>query len=340
MSTTTLGALLYGFFEHDLKTQKGVRAATIKSYRDALRLFLLFVARERKVQLSTLHPEDLTAVRVRRFLTFLEQERHNQVHSRNQRLAALKTFFNFLATQAPEHFVEAEAVMGIPVKRSPPPATVFLVREEMQGLFTVLPTTGPLALRDRALLLFLYNTGARAQEVADLRQGHLELDRRRVRLHGKGDKWRLCPLWEETVRLLELLMQPRTDAAADSAVFISQRGQALTRFGIYKIVRRHTRGLDKRGQDGRPVSISPHVLRHSAAVGLLEAGVDVNVIRAWLGHVSLETTNRYAEITIAMKAAAMQACEPSTGTPAVEAGFPTRRRWRDDAALLEWLQSL
>jgi site-specific recombinase XerD len=338
MSTTTLGALLYAFFEHDLKTQKGVREATIKSYRDALRLFLLFVARSRKVKLTALHLEDLTAARVRQFLTFLEQERHNQVHSRNQRLAALKTFFDFLATQAPEQFAEAEAVMAIPAKRSPPPPTVFLEREEMQALFAGLPTTGPQALRDRTLLLFLYNTGARAQEVADLSRGHLDLARRRVRLHGKGDKWRLCPLWEDTVLLLEQLLQQHADAGADSAVFRSQRGLALTRFGIYKIVRRHTRGLDKRGHDGQPVSVSPHVLRHTAAVGLLEAGVEVNVIRAWLGHASLETTNRYAEINIAMKAAAMQACEPPTS--AAEPGFPCKRRWRDDAALLDWLQSL
>mgnify|MGYP001823801299 CR=1 FL=1 len=163
------------------------------------------VAGERQVKLSTLHLQDLSAARVRRFLSFLEQERHNHVHSRNQRLAALKTFFDFLATQSPEHFAEAEAVVAIPVKRSPPPSTVFLERDEVQALFASLPTVGSQALRDHALLLFLYNTGARAQEAADLRQDHLELPRRRVRLHGKGDKWRVCPLWEETAGILERL---------------------------------------------------------------------------------------------------------------------------------------
>ncbi len=339
MSTATLGALLYAFFEHFLKAQKGVSAATVKSYRDAVRLFLLFVAGEGRVKLSTLRLHDLTAARLRRFLAYLEQERGNQVASRNQRLAALKTFFDFLATHAPEHFLEAEAVMAIPVKRSPPPPTLFLEREEMQTLLGGLPITGAQALRDRALLVFLYNTGARAQEVADLRQGHLELAQQRVRLHGKGNKWRLCPLWEETVRLLEqLLAQRPADSGVDRPVFRSQRGQALTRFGIYKLVRHHTQGLDKRGHDGRPVRISPHVLRHTAAVGLLEAGVEVNVIRAWLGHASLETTNRYAEITIAMKVAAMQACAPPI--PSSEPGLPSKGRWHDDRALLDWLQSL
>lgn len=339
MSTTTLGALLYAFFEHFLKAQKGVSTATIKSYRDAVRLFLLFVAEERQVKFSTLCLQDLSAARVRRFLSFLEQERHNQVHSRNQRLAALKTFFDFLATQAPEHFAESEAVMAIPVKRSPPPPTVFLERDEIQALFAGLPTMGSQALRDHALLLFLYNTGARAQEAADLRQGNLELAQRRVRLHGKGDKWRACPLWEETARILERLLPQQPDTEPERAVFRSQRGQALTRFGIYKIVRHHTRQLDKRGHDGQPVRISPHVLRHTAAVHLLEAGAEVNVIRAWLGHVSLDTTNRYAEINIAMKAAAMQACEPPPAASA-EPSFPSKRRWHDDPALLDWLQSL
>jgi site-specific recombinase XerD len=338
MNATTLGALLYAFFEHDLKAQKGVSAATVKSYRDAVRLFLLFVAGERQVKLSTLHLQDLSAARVRRFLSFLEQERHNHVHSRNQRLAALKTFFDFLATQSPEHFAEAEAVMAIPVKRSPPPPTVFLERDEVQALFAGLPRAGSQALRDHALLLFLYNTGARAQEAADLRQDHLELPRRRVRLHGKGDKWRVCPLWEETAGILERLLRQQPVAGPDRAVFRSQRGQALTRFGIYKIVRHHTRHLDKRGHDGQPVAISPHVLRHTAAVHLLEAGVEVNVIRAWLGHASLETTNRYAEINIAMKAAAMRACAPPASS--AEPGFPSKRRWQDDPALLDWLQSL
>jgi site-specific recombinase XerD len=339
MSATTLGALLYTFFETHLKAQKGVRAATVKSYRDAVRLFLLFVARDCSVRVSGVGIEDLTAERVRRFLSYLESERHNHVHSRNQRLAALKTFFDFLAVQAPEYFVEAEGVMAIPVKRAPPPPTLFLERDEVQALFANLPSAGPRALRDRTLLLFLYNTGARAQEVAELHRSHLELAQHRVRLHGKGDKWRMCPLWEETISLLAKLISQQVDAADDGPVFRSQRGQALTRFGIYKIVRHHTRTIGKRGCDGQPVAIGPHVLRHTVAVHLLEAGVEVNVIRAWLGHASLETTNRYAEIDITMKQAAMQACAPPTSsTQASE--FPNQPMWRDAPALLAWLQSL
>lgn len=337
MSTITLGALLYTFFEAHLKAQKGVSAATVKSYRDALRLFLLFLARDRRGRITRVRLEDLTAERARQFLSALETQRHNHIRSRNQRLAVLKTFFDYLATQVPERLAEAERVMAIPVKRVPPPPTHFLERDEIQTLFAQLPASGPYALRDRALLLFLYNTGARVQEVADLRRRHLTLDCHRVHLHGKGDKWRVCPLWDETASLLTQLLGEPPNAPPEQPVFPSQRGQALTRFGIYKIVRRHTKSLVKRGSNGAPISIGPHLFRHTAAVHLLEAGVEPNVIRALLGHVSLETTNHYAEINTAMKEVALQACTPPTQA---SAGFPAKPIWRDDASLLKWLQSL
>ena len=179
----------------------------------------------------------------------------------------------------------------------------------------------------------LYNTGARVQEVADLRVRHLDLGSKpRVRLHGKGDKWRVCPLWVLTAeRLRELLADRPGDANAP--VFVSRTGQALTRFGIYKIVRRHSAGEpESNGQ-----AVTPHTWRHTAAVHLLEAGVEVNVIRAWLGHVSLDTTHRYAEITVQMKAQALEACEPPV---AASAGHHRRGKWRHDESLLKWLRSL
>jgi len=337
MKKPTLGAMLYGFFEHHLKAQKGLRPATIRSYRDAVRLFLTFVAKDRRRKLTRLVLGDLTAERVTRFLNALETDRGNHIRSRNQRLAALKGFFDYLAAQVPEAWEEAERVMAIPTKRVAPPRTFFLERDELEALFAQIPTTGTLALRDRTLLLFLYNTGARVQEVADLRVSNLELDRGRVHLHGKGDKWRTCPLWEQTVTLLRELLDTPCHLEQDRPVFVSQRGQALTRFGIYKLVRRHTRELTLGEGVSRRPAISPHLFRHTTATHLLEAGVEPNVIRDWLGHVSLETTNRYAEINMAMKEKALEACAPPTHTAG---GSPKRAMWRDDPSLLKWLQSL
>ena len=335
---TSLGPVVYAFFERHLKAEKGLSPASVRSYSDTLRLFLAFIAGQRHRPITRLAIQDLTVERVRQFLGHLEAERGNHIRTRNQRLAGLHTFFAYLAGQAPETLVEAERVAAIPSKRVPPPGTQFLERDEIEALFASLPQEGPSALRDRALLLFLYNTGARVQEAADLTAGNLLLEPQpRVHLHGKGDKWRTCPLWPETARLLRDLLTVRSGHAPDDPVFLSRHGGALTRFGIYKLVRRHAACLSAAPGSSRSRRVSPHVLRHTTAVHLLEAGVEVNVIRGWLGHVSLDTTNRYAEINIRSKEAALQACAPPT---TVSAAFPRRPVWRDDTALLDWLASL
>lgn len=339
MSPPSLGAVLHAFLADELPLQKGLRPASIQAYRDGLRLFLTFVAADVPCRLTHITLDALTLERVVRFLQHLEDRRHNHRRTRNHRLMILHAFFEFLGRRVPECLAVAQQVAGIPSKRVPPPETRFLDRDEIAMLFDQLPAGGRLALRDRTLLLTLYNTGARVQELADLRVEHLELGAQpKVRLHGKGDKWRICPLWARTATLLEhLVAEASTDASPRRPVFRSPSGRALTRFGIYKVVRRHT-GQLRTSEAGPPRHhISPHLFRHSCAVHLLEAGVDVNVIRGWLGHVSLTTTNRYAEITVRAKEAALRLCEP----PATTAdGQDPKPVWRDDQALLAWLASL
>ena len=337
MTTSPLGAVLHTFFVDHLITLKGLRPASIRSYRDTIRLWLGFCAQARGCPLTRLEVGDLTFDQVQAFLRHLEEGRGNHIRTRNQRLAALHAFFAYLATRTPELLGVCQRVAAIPSKRVAPPETHFLERDEIATLFARLPRQGARALRDRALLLFLYNTGARAQEVADLRAEHLELGPHpRVRLHGKGDKWRTCPLWAETARLLSRLRE-ETAAAPAAPVFAGPDGRPLTRFGIHKLVRRHARRLDDATPSRRPWRITPHVFRHTVAVHLLEAGVEVNVIRGWLGHADLTTTNRYAEINTRVKEAALHACEPP---PEVTAGCPRQPVWRSDAALLNWLASL
>jgi integrase/recombinase XerD len=331
---TALGPIVYPFFESYLKADKGMSPASIKSYRDAVKLFLTFVASERHRTITCLGTKDLTADRVKEFLGHLETERGNHVRTRNQRLAGLHALFNYLAQQVPEMLAEAQKVAAIPRKKSAAPVIPYLERDELDALFAKLPPHGRAALRDRTLLLFLYNTGARVQEAADLTIDNLLLKPQpRVQLHGKGNKWRVCPLWPETARLLRELLDERTDGP----VFADAHGCALTRFGIYKIVGRHTAHLNANKSGGRPRRVSPHVIRHSTATHLLEAGVELNVVRGWLGHVSLNTTNRYAEISIRSKKAALQAIEAPISA---SMGFPRRSPWRDDTALLDWLASL
>ena len=186
--------------------------------------------------------------------------------------------------------------------------------------------------------MFLYNTGARVQEVADLRLANLDFEAQpRVNLHGKGGKWRVCPLWQDTTSLLKKLIENQKVTEKDDPIFVSRQGRALTRFGIYKIVIRHTKIVSLKGSNAKGRLISPHIFRHTTAVHLLESGVEPNVIRSWLGHVALDTTYRYAEINIRAKQAALKACEP----PSVSsAAFPRKAHWRDDENLLKWLDTL
>jgi len=337
MMTPTLGSLVYHFLIDYLPQQKGLRVSTICSYRDTLKLFLSAVATETKHGVSDLQLEQLTFERVLNFLHNLEHTRHNSISTRNQRLGALHTFFEYIGRQAPEMLHVCEKVSVIPVKRVPLPETCFLSREEIQQLFTQLPDKGRYALRDHALLLFLYNTGARVQEVADLRLENLTLaSPSSVHLHGKGGKWRSCPLWSKTVQALHKLLDEQCTDDPQAPVFTSASGKPLTRFGIYKRVRKHAACIEDSNTVPRSRRITPHIFRHSTAVHLLEAGVEVNVIRGWLGHVSLDTTNRYAEITMRMKEDALKLCEPCIDV----SSQPKQPAWHNDADLMAWLTSL
>ena len=329
-----LGPLLHSFFADHLITVKGLRPASVRSYRDAIRLFLLFVSSSSGRKITRLSLADLTFERVVAFLRYLEQDRGNHIRTRNQRLAALHVLFEYVATRVPEMLNVSQRVAAIPMKRVAPAPTSFLERDEVEELMRRLPRSGRLALRDRALLLFLYNTGARVQEVADLRVGHLDLsDHPRVSLHGKGDKWRTCPLWDQTAELLRTLVASSVPPlVAESPVF-SANEHPLTRSGIYKIVRRHAGRFDDPSSQRR---MSPHVFRHTCAVHLVESGVEINVIRGWLGHADLTTTNRYAQINTKAKEAALRACEP----PSTSVGCHARAVWRSDQELLKWLASL
>jgi integrase/recombinase XerD len=329
-----LGPLMHSFFVDYLVAVKGLRPASVRSYAHSMRLLLCFLAREKGTKITKLCLEDLSFEAVLGFLRYLEGERGNHLHTRNQRLSALHALFDYIATREPDMLGVCQRVVAIPMKRSAPAETHFLETDEVEKLFRGLPRQGRLALRDRALVLFLYNTGARVQEVADLRVEHFQLgEHPLVRLHGKGDKWRTCPLWRQTADLLEQLLDSSGKPLDPNAAVFTANGRPLTRFGIYKVVRRHGGHLDD-PRTGRRVS--PHLFRHTAAVHLLEAGVEVNVIRGWLGHANLTTTNRYAEINTRAKIEALRVTEPSSSS----AGHRSAPVWRSDESLLNWLASL
>ena len=208
----------------------------------------------------------------------------------------------------------------------------YLEKPEIDALLAAPDQSTPLGRRDHALLVFLYNTGARADEAAQITVADLELSDggyASVRIRGKGNKVRHCPLWARTVTELRLLIGGRTGL---ERVFLNRCGHPLTRFGIHTVVTRHVRRVTTQVPSLAAKQVSPHAIRHTTATHLLRAGVDINTIRAWLGHVSLTTTNIYAEIDLEMKAKALALCEVEEGTPT--------RRWREDTGLMAFLHAL
>ena len=226
-----LGPIIQSFFLDHLITVKGLRPESVRSYRDTIRLLLCFLARQKRTRITRLNLEDLTFDDIIGFLRYLEDERHNHIRTRNQRLAVVHTLFDYIATREPDMLGTCQRVAAIPMKRTAPAETHFLEQDEMHSLLMHLPRTGRFALRDRVLILFLYNTGARVQEVADLRVGHLRLGDGTglVRLHGKGDKWRTCPPWKQTSQLLtNLLTDTGRPPATENPVFVTTTTPAPT----------------------------------------------------------------------------------------------------------------
>jgi site-specific recombinase XerD len=331
-----LARALRGFFGDHLPGLRGLSPHTIQSYRDALRLFLRFLAAHPVRPVHTLDLGDVTPTQVLAFLADLEATRHNCAATRNARLAALHAFARYVATLAPEHLAQCQQLLAIPCKRTGSRAIAYLDGDELHAMLAALDRRTPAGRRDYALLLTLFNTGARVQEVLDLRPCDLHLQRPlQVRLCGKGRKERLCPLWAQTADALRtLLVETGLDAGSAERLVRNRRGQPLTRFGVRYLLRRDAQRVVPTVPSLARKRVHPHTLRHSAAVHLLQAGVDLVTISHWLGHASIETTNRYAEVDLATKRAALAKAGP-LGTAASEVAA-----WHADASILDWLDAL
>ncbi len=329
----SLPHLLHTFFHDWMGAQRNASRHTILSYRDSWRLFLRFVAARRHRPVARLGLTDLTAAEVLAFLQHVEQDRGDSIATRNCRRAALTSFFRFLAGLDPLAAQQCESILRIPHKRGPARAPTYLEAEEVQGLLARPDRQSVLGQRDHTLLWLLYNTGARISEALALCPQAVRLERpAHVRLVGKGRKERLCPLWPETARLLAALLQ-RQPRAADAPIFVNRYGQPLGASGARFRLRQHVQAAATQLPRLAEKHVTPHTLRHSAAVHMIAAGVDVAVIRSWLGHVSLETTNRYAQANLDTKRKAIEQVDGTT-RPA------TPPRWRRNADLLDWLDSL
>ena len=333
---TPVPGLLRSFFEDYLAAQRDVSQNTIYAYRDAIKLFLRFAARHRGRQLLRLQLADLGADTVLAFLTYLESDRKNSAATRNCRLAAIHRLFAYAADQDPRHAQLCRRVLDIPLKKTTSNSMTYLNQDEVKALLAAPSARHRLGLRDRALLTLLYNTGARATEVVQLNIKDLRLETpSQVRILGKGRKERICPLWQETSDALRGYLRQRADGAQpDAPLFLNAHGERITRFGVGTILKRNVTAAATTLPSLAAKPVSPHTLRHTTALHLLQSGVELNVIKSWLGHVSITTTSQYIEIDMAMKRKAIDRCAPPAPGPEGES------RWHASKDIIQWLEDL
>lgn len=338
MKNDLMGPWVKRFLLEHLISDRNLAPNTQRSYRDTLCLLLPIVAQHARRRIDQLRIEDLSANHVRAFLQHLEEKRECGVATRNQRLAAIHSLSNFIAMHNPAWIQRCGEIRDIPFKKVAHPLIPYLEKNEMDALLAAPNQESAQGRRDYAVLLFMYNTGARADEVAHVRISDLDLastpsrDPSSVLIRGKGNKPRRCPLWTNTTKVLLALTVNR--ASSDHA-FLNRLGQPMTRFGVHAMVERHAAKIATELPSIAKKRVSPHTIRHTTATHLLRAGVDINTIRAWLGHVYLSTTNIYAEVDLAMKAKALATCEIDSN----QVKKPMKP-WRNEGGLMEFLKGL
>lgn len=334
---SALAQCLQEFFTEYLPGTRGMSPHTQKSYRDSLVLLLRFLCARTDFHPTALDLENVTAEAVVSFLNHLEEQRHNCVATRNVRLAAIHAFLSYVGNRYPEKSHQIQPVLAIPLKRGGLQRPVdYLEDAELALLFSSIDRSTSKGRRDHTLFALMFNTAARVQEVLDLRPCDLQLARPfQVRLVGKGRKERICPLWPQTARLLkELLAERGAEARSQDPLFLNNRGETLTRFGVRHILSRYIAAARRNSATLSQKKIHPHSLRHSAAMSLLSSGVDLYSISQWLGHASMNTTGKYISLDLDMKRRVLSRAKPMGATGSSET------KWRRDPDILAWLESL
>jgi integrase/recombinase XerD len=324
-------ALVQTFFAEHLTQQRALSSRTVAAYRDAFLLFLEFAEHRLHKAPAVLQLADLTPALILAFLDHLEKDRHNAVRSRNARLAALRTFLKFAAHRDVSALHVVEQALGVPMKRCEQPILGFLTREEMLAVIG-LPGESWTSQRDVLLLALMYNTGARVSEVVGIKVADIVLAPAAcVHLHGKGRKQRSVPLWRSTVKLLRAWLRLNPELGPSSALLPNRDGQAMTRSNVTQRLALAVQAAARTMPSLASRAISPHSIRHSTAMHLLQSGVDISVIALWLGHESPTTTHQYIEADLAMKEKALARLQD----PNVVA-----RRFRADDSLMAFLKTL
>lgn len=331
MSAASLPSLLQSFFTEKLMAQRRASEHTVASYRDSFRLLLAFATKRLGKQPSALAVEDIDAALISRFLDHLERERGNSVRSRNVRLAAVHSFFRYVAMNEPAHLLHCQRILAIPNKKYERKTVGFLDEDDVEALLKVPDLTTWLGRRDRALLLLATETGLRVSELIGLRREDLDLGTgAHVRCRGKGRKQRATPLLKPAVKVLKTWMS-ENDGPPSAPLFPSSRGGPLSRDAVEALLKRHLTRASELRPELKAKRATPHTLRHSRAMSLLQHGVDRSVIALWLGHESVETTQIYLHADMGLKEKALAHTTPKKQKPA---------RYRPGDKLLAFLEGL
>ncbi|HOF41627.1 MAG TPA: site-specific integrase [Candidatus Hydrogenedentes bacterium] len=319
------------FFAEYLPSHRNCSPHTIASYSVALRLFLVYLRERKKIAPAKLAVRDLSAGNIMEFLNEIQASRRNGTGTRNVRLAAIRSFVNYLLLLEPALTSELQAVLAIPVKRDTRRVLDFLTREELDAVLAAPQEATWSGKRDRILYTVMYNSGARVSEIVAAKVSDVKLNPgATLRLHGKGRKDRVLPLWKSTAKNLgQWIAGNRLEA--DAPLFANARGAHMTRSGVEKRLREAVRAAREKCPSLKSKRVSPHTLRHTTAMHLLHSGVDITLIAMWLGHESIETTHIYMTTDLAMKEKALQALQSPT---------PGKFRFQPNDELIAFLESL
>jgi site-specific recombinase XerD len=329
--TPAFDILVQDFFCRRLIEQQGVSPRTVEAYRDTFRLLLAYLPQRLSKPVPALRLDDLDAPTILAFLDHLEAERGNGPRTRNLRLSALRSFVQYAASRDPTAWPLARRVLAIPAKRYTKPMLGYLTREEMQAVLNAPDGATWAGHRDRVMFGVMYNAGARVSEIIGLCRGDLiNAQVRSLRIRGKGRKERIVPLWKQTAAALAQWLK-RLDPSPQDPLFPNARGQSLSRSGVEDRLAIAVGRASESCPSLRGKSISPHTIRHTTAMHLLQSGVDITVIALWLGHESPETTHQYIEADLKLKEEVLTQVKGLASEPS---------RFQPKGRLLEFLDSL
>lgn len=333
---TTFGSLILSFFSSYLANQRGLSPETIASYSDCIRLLIDYTCNKLDTTVDKLALEAISEALILDFLDYLQKERNNSPKTRNQRLAAIKTFFRFAARQDPTLCAVCERVCTISAKKSEYKIIQPLENNEVKEILSQVDSNTLNGARDRVILALLYNTGARVQEIIDLKISDLNMQNpMQVILTGKGKKQRIVPLYSQTIEAIQHYLNLRKNAGIEhEKLCLNSKKQPISRFGVAYLIQKYVCKAMRKCSSLLKKTVTPHTFRHTTALHLIQSGVDITVVKEWLGHACIKTTSLYVEIDIDMKRKALKACPPPI--PGLQIEKP---QWKE-APILAFLQQL